>query len=80
MTTTSIGSGRPLFELPNGRFDQVTRAPLVARERILKNLLGQWVSECEPAFAYDRMGNLLGLTLAGMPNGSPCLIVVSVQC
>lgn len=28
-TTTQIGSGRPLFILPNGRFDQITRAPLI---------------------------------------------------
>jgi hypothetical protein len=28
MTTTKIGSGRPQFHLPNGRFDQITRQPL----------------------------------------------------
>jgi hypothetical protein len=28
MTTTKIGSGRPQFQLPAGRFDQITRQPL----------------------------------------------------
>lgn len=27
-STTLIASGRALFELPNGRFDQITREPL----------------------------------------------------
>jgi hypothetical protein len=26
--TFRIGSGRPQFNLPNGRFDQITKAPL----------------------------------------------------
>lgn len=38
MTTTQIGSGRPQFILPGGRFDQVTREPLSRVQTDVKTL------------------------------------------
>jgi hypothetical protein len=39
-------------------------------ERRVKSLLTRWVSELEPAIAYDLRGNIIGLTLADAPVGS----------
>lgn len=48
------------------------------RERAIKSMLGRWVSECTPAVAYQR-GALLGLTVEGLPIGSPMFIVIPVE-
>jgi hypothetical protein len=40
-------------------------------------MLQAWVSELEPAIAYDCKGNMIGLTWAEMPIGSEMLIVVN---
>lgn len=38
-------------------------------ERIVRSLLGQWVSEFEPSIAYHN-GEVIGLCVAGDPSGS----------
>jgi hypothetical protein len=44
-------------------------------EALVKDLLGRWVSELEPAVAYDKRGNVIGLTLADAQVGSKPFIL-----
>lgn len=46
------------------------RAQAAADEILVRELLGRWVSELEPAVAYDRQGRVIGLTVANAPIGS----------
>lgn len=39
-------------------------------EAKIRWLLQHWVSEIEPAVAYDKHGNIIGLTIADAPVGS----------
>lgn len=48
------------------------------QERALKSMLGRWVSELEPAQAFQN-GRLIGLTITGLPIGSPMLLVIEIE-
>lgn len=41
-----------------------------ADEACVREMLGRWVSELEPAVAYGPFGDIIGLTLAASPVGS----------
>lgn len=46
-----------------------------ANEVVIRGLLERWVSELEPAVAYDRCGNILGLCDKAAPLGSKPFIL-----
>lgn len=52
MTTTKIGSGRPQFQLPNNRFDQITRQPLA--------LIGDETETQDEPDSSNRIGTVRG--------------------
>lgn len=41
-----------------------------ADEKIIRMLLGLWVSEFEPSVVYDSRYNIIGLSVAGDPSGT----------
>lgn len=49
--------------------DQAVAQKTASNENIIRELLGRWVSELEPAVAY-RNGEIIGLTIADAPIGS----------
>lgn len=57
----------------------IVEAILRIDETEVSRMLGQWVSELEPALAYGPNGQLLGLTSADIPVGVIAPIVVKVS-
>lgn len=48
----------------------------IARERIIRNLLGRWVSELEPCLIIDEVsGRILGLGLLGDQSERPTVVI-----
>lgn len=62
--------------------NEIVRRESIARilrdEAEVKRMLGQWVSGLEPVLAFDRRGDLLGLTVA-TPVGTRAQIVVEAR-
>ncbi len=62
-----------------GGFEDFVRcgqaAQAAVNEVLVRHLLSRWVSELEPAVAYDRQGRIIGLTLADAPVGSAPFIL-----
>jgi hypothetical protein len=61
--------------IPDELFAQARADRAKAEEALIRRLLGCWVSEMPPAVAYDRRGNILGITIADCPLGSSPFIL-----
>lgn len=61
------------------RADRAVMERAAEQERLVKLMLGRWVSELEPVLVFNRGGGLLGLAQAGIPIGACCPIIVRVE-
>ena len=83
INTTDPGDGIP-WEMPYlPQFDDIigvaaraySRWWALEQDKIVRELLGRWVSEIEPAIAYSKEGRILGLTPADTPIGVKSFIL-----
>lgn len=58
---------------------EAVREHIAQQERDLRELLGRWVSELEPATIFAHDGTLLGVGMKGDPEGRVVLAVPGVD-
>jgi hypothetical protein len=66
----------PFLDVRRERIEQAARSRMRQYDRALREMLGEWVSELEPALVWDQFGRLIGLTFAGIPPGIDAPICV----